>query len=176
MSRASSHSSHSHSRTQLSNSYFTYHATRPQPFSLLLFSDGYYPSNARFPLYAPAEDATPSKSSRRYDDLMKTVDYRYVEGEDDDDDEPETYRRSSFALSDIFEDDEHEIQISNILPSSPQTPSRQSSIYSRTSKRSLSRFASKIIDFFAILKKQCRRAGLRAVTNAGHDVDLDLLS
>ncbi|CCM00488.1 uncharacterized protein FIBRA_02522 [Fibroporia radiculosa] len=73
----------------------------------------------RIPLYGSPRSPQVSKphslrkaraSSPR--ELM-TVDYRY-------DEESEEYR-SSFVLSDIFEDDETEIEISPILPSTSST-------------------------------------------------------
>ncbi|KAL4244869.1 hypothetical protein ABKN59_001520 [Abortiporus biennis] len=101
------------------------------------------------------------------DPLMKTVDYRYV-------DPPPKYRRSSFALSDIFEEDEIEIEISSILPPlNSSTSSPASSICQRST--TLSRIGQKLMNFFATVKDKCQRAGTRIVMNVGTNAELDLL-
>ncbi|EJF66248.1 hypothetical protein BD309DRAFT_497229 [Dichomitus squalens] len=96
----------------------------------LSFSYFPFPSDRQFPLYAHCNsqrtgcvptircDTNLVVSSHRRD-LMQTVDYRFS---------PKCTRRSSFALSDIFEMDEEvvEFEISPILPSTPNSATTRS--------------------------------------------------
>ncbi|KAI0362622.1 hypothetical protein OH77DRAFT_1515820 [Trametes cingulata] len=98
---------------------------KPSPHS---FQPFVFPYDRQFPIYAHCNSQHKRKTPdlrcntahtiplhRR--DLMQTVDYRYSESE--------RRPRSSFALSDIFESDEEdvEIEISPVLPSTPNTSS-----------------------------------------------------
>ncbi|KAI0332542.1 hypothetical protein GY45DRAFT_1344534 [Cubamyces sp. BRFM 1775] len=87
-----------------------------------------FPCDRQFPIYARCNSQRKRKTPPLYcntvhtvpihrKDLMQTVDYRYSEA----DRQP----RSSYALSDIFESDEEdiEISISPVLPSTPNTAS-----------------------------------------------------
>ncbi|KAH9900899.1 hypothetical protein C8Q73DRAFT_786328 [Cubamyces lactineus] len=87
-----------------------------------------FPCDRQFPIYAQCNSQRRRKLPQlccntthtvpiRRKDLMQTVDYRYSEA----DRQP----RSSYALSDIFESDEEdiEIEISPVLPSTPNTAS-----------------------------------------------------
>ncbi|KAH9920988.1 hypothetical protein B0H21DRAFT_208894 [Amylocystis lapponica] len=87
-------------------------ASEPHPPSLLPPPS---PSSSdHFPLYDGYHTAYSAGYYDRehfgpsYADPMKTVDYRYREAH--------FYRRSSFALPDIFEEDEFDIEISSVLP------------------------------------------------------------
>ncbi|KAI8982820.1 hypothetical protein BD414DRAFT_85892 [Trametes punicea] len=87
-----------------------------------------YPCDRQFPIYAHCNSQRKCKAphlrcdtaravSIHRKDLMRTVDYRYPK--------TQTQQRSSFALSDIYETDEEdiEIEISPVLPSTPNTAS-----------------------------------------------------
>ncbi|KAH9852788.1 hypothetical protein C2E23DRAFT_730031 [Lenzites betulinus] len=101
---------------------------KPSPHSFLPFV---FPCDRQFPIYAHCNSQRKVKTPRLQcntthlvplrpqSDLMQTVDYRYP------DPEPERDQRSSFALSDIFESDEDdvEIEISPVLPTTPHTAS-----------------------------------------------------
>ncbi|KAI0780467.1 hypothetical protein BD413DRAFT_3033 [Trametes elegans] len=98
----------------------------PSPPSFQTFG---FTSDRQFPIYAHCNSQRKHKTPRlrcntthtiplrrRQKDLMHTVDYRYTE--------MQLPPRSSFALSDIFEDEEDvEIEISPVLPSTPNTVS-----------------------------------------------------
>ncbi|TCD70272.1 hypothetical protein EIP91_004173 [Steccherinum ochraceum] len=120
------------------------------------------------PSYRPQ---APSRRSRQaaqhalppsYEELMKTVDYRYVE-------QPPRYR-SSFALSDIWEEDEVEIEISSILPNSPEYEE------SIELERKRTRFTKKLVAFVLSLRYKWQRNGVHPVHNIGSTRDLDLLA
>ncbi|GBE81831.1 hypothetical protein BKA93DRAFT_827995 [Sparassis latifolia] len=112
------------------------------------------PSDHQLPSYGAVNSTRRAGYLKRhpppYEDLMKTVDYRHTE-------EPPRYR-SSFALSDIFEDDEIEIEISSILPSS--TP-RAESVHGRAHPPRLCAFMRNILSW---LKIRCLRKRLLAPT------------
>ncbi|KAI0647508.1 hypothetical protein C8Q79DRAFT_959828 [Trametes meyenii] len=87
-----------------------------------------YPCDRQFPIYAHCNSQRKRKTPRlccnttcpiaaRPKDLMQSVNYRYAE--------TQMRSRSSFALSDIFEIDEEdvEIEISPVLPTTPNTAS-----------------------------------------------------
>ncbi|THH29847.1 hypothetical protein EUX98_g4354 [Antrodiella citrinella] len=97
-----------------------------------------------------------------YDDLMSTVDHRYIE-------QPPHYR-SSFALSDIWEEDEYEIEISNVLPGSPEYED------SIQLERKRTHFSKKVVAFVLSLRHKLQRNGAQPVTNIGHSKHLDLLA
>ncbi|KAL4244910.1 hypothetical protein ABKN59_001537 [Abortiporus biennis] len=159
----------SSSSSQLSNSYITYRAVRPQPLSVVLASSpNDYPTCAYFPLYDRPKPSQSkwchSKHSLRSveDKLMKTVDHRY-------DDEPsKELSRSSFALqSDVFENGRFEI--SDVLPS---TSSDGSSSLCESKKKAHLR--NKMTSLVVFLHKKCQRFGLRSVKNKGSNNGLDL--
>ncbi|EIW60405.1 uncharacterized protein TRAVEDRAFT_45656 [Trametes versicolor FP-101664 SS1] len=97
---------------------------KPSPHS---FQPFVFPCDRQFPIYAHCNSQRKRKTPRLrcntthpmpippQRDLMQTVDHRYAESE--------RPARSSFALSDIFESDEEdvEIEISPVLPSTPNT-------------------------------------------------------
>ncbi|KAI9065502.1 hypothetical protein FKP32DRAFT_1674830 [Trametes sanguinea] len=98
-----------------------------------------YPCDRQFPIYAHCNSQRKRKTpalrcnttfsaSSGQQDLMQTVDYRFYK--------TERRPRSSFALSDIFETDEEDIQIeiSPVLPSTPNTASSVSTSRSRKAR------------------------------------------
>ncbi|TBU35517.1 hypothetical protein BD311DRAFT_772611 [Dichomitus squalens] len=135
-------------------------ATKPQRTQhtrapSLSFSSFPFPSDRQFPLYAhcnsqrtrcapwcvPPIRCDPSLVApphRR--DLMQTVDYRFS---------PKRTRRSSFALSDIFEMDEEDVEF-EISPTLPSTPNSACSI---TTTRSVNlRLKTALLDFVQAVK------------------------
>ncbi|OSD08394.1 hypothetical protein PYCCODRAFT_1421333 [Trametes coccinea BRFM310] len=98
-----------------------------------------YSCERQFPIYAHCNSQRKRKTpalrcnttfsaASRQQDLMQTVDYRHHK--------TERQPRSSFALSDIFETDEEDIQIeiSPVLPSTPNTASSVSTSRSRKAR------------------------------------------
>ncbi|RPD66595.1 hypothetical protein L226DRAFT_530679 [Lentinus tigrinus ALCF2SS1-7] len=140
----------------------------------LSFQSLHFPSDRQFPLYAhcnskPCRPAprlrcnTKCTPRPRQPDLMQTVDHRYS-----------GKRRSSFALSDIFElDEEVEIEVSPVLPSAPN--SACSTISSTRSAKSLMKTA--LNDLVHTVKTRLRRArsrGMFVVEPADRSARIDL--
>ncbi|CAL1705389.1 unnamed protein product [Somion occarium] len=100
------------------------------------------------------------------EDLMKTVDYSFVEP-------PSKHWRTSLALSDIFEEDEVQIEISEVLPS-PSTH-ESSGLPNNHKKVDIS---ARIKDFIHFLRDKCSKAGpIRIVNLKGRsNSNLDLLA
>ncbi|KAI0823571.1 hypothetical protein BC628DRAFT_1411581 [Trametes gibbosa] len=115
-----------HPSSEIQQDVFQY---TPYPHS---FQPFVFPCDRQFPIYAHCNSQRKRKTPHLRchttykvplcpsKNLMQTVDYRYPEAERD--------RRSSFALSDIFELDEEdvEIEISPVLPSTPHIASSAS--------------------------------------------------
>ncbi|RDX46901.1 hypothetical protein OH76DRAFT_1485170 [Lentinus brumalis] len=142
----------------------------------LSFQSLHFPSDRQFPLYAHCDSQRRRLTPRircntqctprsRQRDLMQTVDHRF----------PEKRRRSSFALSDIFERDEDEVEI-EISPVLPSTPSSACSISTSNSAKSLMKSA--LSDLAHTVKTKWGRARSRrmyVVEPAGRSVKVDLL-
>ncbi|KAI0371659.1 hypothetical protein BV20DRAFT_154771 [Pilatotrama ljubarskyi] len=111
-----------HSPSESAHDVVQYKAS-PHSFQPFVF-----PCDRQFPIYAHCNSQRKRKTPALRcntthtipldrEHLMQTVDYRYAE--------TQRRPRSSFALSDIFESDEEgvEIEISPVLPSTPNTAS-----------------------------------------------------
>ncbi|KAI0707804.1 hypothetical protein C8Q76DRAFT_628207 [Earliella scabrosa] len=151
------------------------HARRPS----LSFHPLYFNVDRHFPLYAHCNSQhhhQPVFRSRpniihtlpsRRNDLMQTVDYRYTE----------KCRRSSFALSDIFELDEEEVEI-EISPVLPSAPNSASSISTSTTASVKVRMRAVLIDLAHAVKVKLIRARstrMHVVEPADRTVKVDLL-
>ncbi|KAI1781553.1 hypothetical protein LXA43DRAFT_1056152 [Ganoderma leucocontextum] len=134
------------------------HARAPS----LSFSSFSFPSERPFPLYAHCNTKRSQRAPRnhcntahiiptRRQDLMQTVDCRYSK---------KNTRRSSFALSDIFELDEEEFQVEfEISPILPSTPTSAYSGSIATSSRSVkSRIKTVVVDLAHALKSKLSRS------------------
>ncbi|KAI1781559.1 hypothetical protein LXA43DRAFT_1056106 [Ganoderma leucocontextum] len=129
----------------------------------LSFSSFSFPSERPFPLYAHCNTKRSQRAPRnhsntahiiltRRQDLMQTVDCRYSK---------KHTRRSSFALSDIFELDEEEVQVEfEISPILPSTPTSAYSGSTATSSRSTfkSRITTVVVDLAHTLKTKLNRS------------------
>ncbi|KAI0807651.1 hypothetical protein C8Q74DRAFT_79364 [Fomes fomentarius] len=148
------------------------HVRRPS----LSFQPLYFPVDRQFPLYAhcnaphhqrtarPRYNSSFSLSTRR-PDLMQTIDYRYTH----------KGRRSSFALCDIFEleEEEVEIEISSVLPSAPDSACSIS-----TTQSVKNRMKAVLIDLVHTFKTTWSRAHsmrMQVVEPADRSVRVDLL-
>ncbi|KAK7693876.1 hypothetical protein QCA50_003449 [Cerrena zonata] len=99
----------------------------------------------------------------RCDDLLKTVDYRFITP-------PPSYRRHSFALSSIYEEDEED-EGSDVLRS-PATSTSSGSCFP-TKKLVIS---AKIVDFLNSLRDKLSKAGpTRVIKSNNRSTNLDLL-
>ncbi|KAI0689444.1 hypothetical protein BC835DRAFT_1418540 [Cytidiella melzeri] len=141
----------------------------------------YFPPERCLPLYGHKRTRSVYFSPLHFapssaDDLMKTVDFRHVDYA--------PVRRSSFDLSDIFEEDEVDIDVAEILPPSPSA-THHSSTFSAKSTRTLSKIGRKVRDVFTLVKSttfiSCmqprrRQAGPSPVVNDGTKTGLDLLA
>ncbi|KAH8106918.1 hypothetical protein BXZ70DRAFT_1003813 [Cristinia sonorae] len=152
-----------HTRSKLTLSYSTARKPSSQPSLRSQYSTQSLPSYRSRPSSHQSRRAATTKLPPSYDDLMRTVDYRFH-------DQPPRYRRSSFALSDIWEEDEVEIEISDVLPGSPEYEE------SIELQRKRTRFAQKLVAFVVSLRYKWQRAGIRTVTNVGFSRELDLLA
>ncbi|KAI0748389.1 hypothetical protein C8Q80DRAFT_736211 [Daedaleopsis nitida] len=147
-----------------------HHSRRPS----LSFNTLHFPSDRQFPIYAhcnsqrhqpplhfPLYVSTPP----RRQDLMQTIDYRYTR----------KCRRSSFALSDIFELDEDEVEI-EVSPVLPSTSTSTSSISTTQSVKS--RMKTVLFELAHTIKMQCNRvrsARIYVVEPADCPMKVDLL-
>ncbi|TFK91781.1 hypothetical protein K466DRAFT_659813 [Polyporus arcularius HHB13444] len=144
----------------------------------LSFQSFHFPSDRQFPLYAHCNSQHRRSTPRircntqctprsRHRDLMRTVDHRIPVNE--------KRRRSSFALSDIFERDEEEVEV-EISPVLPSTPSSACSVSTSDSAKSLVKSA--LSDLAHTVKTKWGRVRSRrmyVVEPAGRSVKVDLL-